>query len=293
MTIQPESDWRDGMEGAFDLSEKTYRAASGLNQSVIKLGLAAPQHIRQAIKCPILQTKAMDIGQLVHLKLLTPHAYEGSFAVKPKTYPEKATYPDTSGAQKPWSGNSNWCKAWQEETERTGKMIVSERELEDINNMVEAFTYDPWGAEFLKRGHKEVSLFAKEPETGLTIKAKLDIVCPLSDALYIVDLKKVADGEPWEFARKCVDLNYHLQVGISSWLASTLGDGQPIRFVHGAIDAVRPHLVHWNELDATAARLGEVEFKRTIQAYAAAQKSGQWSRINPITFPDWRLEKAS
>ena len=135
-------------------------------------------------------------------------------------------------------------------------------------------------------------MFAKDPETGLLIKGKADIICDLPDALYIVDLKKVADGEPHEFGRKCVDLDYHVQVGVLTWLMTLLGDGKPIRFVHGAIDASRPHLVYWNELGPAEQRLGEVEFRRVIRDYAAAQKSAEWSRINSISYPDWRLAKA-
>lgn len=287
MNIIPEHDWRDGMNGLFDLSEQTYRRATGLNQSVLKLGINSPQHIREAIRLPMEQTKAMDIGQLVHLLLLTPHEFKDAYAVKPRTYNAG------KDGQKPWNANANECKAWLAAHE--GKMIVSERELQDVENMAGAFLYDPWGAAFIQHGHKEVSMFAVEPSTGLKVKGKADILCDLQDALYIVDLKKVADGEPWEFGKKCAELNYHVQVGVLMWLARELVPGaadKTIRLLHGAIDAKRPHLVHWNELGFAERHLGQLEFMKALRGYATALKSNEWSKVQTIEYPQWRLERA-
>ena len=229
----------------------------------------------------------MTIGHLAHCLILTPSNFgDGkSHVIQP------AEYPDEKGNMKRWNGNSNFCKAWKDENE--GKMILSPKELRTVQNMSESFKFDPFGAQLLEFGHKEVAAFWKDPVTNLLMKAKLDLFAPVEGGIIIVDLKKVGQDDDYAFVKACADLDYPVQnatyrTGISILTETPLDQA---RFIHAAIPDKAPHCISFTEMDLPAQRAGERLMRRGIDDYAEALATNNWKKIKTISLPDYYLNK--
>jgi len=292
ITIHPASEFKAGESiGFFDLPDKDYFRAPGLSQSLLKHAVRSPQHARQAQRCPMVATDAMELGTLCHTLLLQPNNFgEGkSHITQPKEYPSEDKKLGT--VMKRWSGNANWCKAWQEEN--ADKVIMSEKELTTVHNMADSFKFDPLGAQLLKHGFKEVAGFWIDEESGLMMKMKLDLFAPLADEIMIVDLKKVGQEEEYAFKQALADLDYPLQGGQYRIGVSIL-TGMPldkVRFVHASIPDKAPHCISFTEMLPNTRRKGEERMRQAVTDYKAALDGGEWSKITYIEAPDYYLNK--
>ena len=86
--ILPEADFNEGNVGFFHLEEKTYRAALGISQSMLKTVMRSPACIEQEIRFPREATWSMELGTLAHAAILEPATFgDGvSHYVKPSLY---------------------------------------------------------------------------------------------------------------------------------------------------------------------------------------------------------------
>jgi len=288
LNIQPAKDWTDGAIGFFDLDEKTYRRASGLSQSLLKLALHDPFHVLQAQRCPMVATSAMECGTLAHCLILEPHLYgEGkSHVCRPKTYT------NGKGEVKPFNANSTECKAWLEANE--DMLILSAKDQRTVENMADAFKFHPLGKTLLDNGHTEVSCFWMDAESGLMMKSRFDILAENDDdSITIVDLKKVGQESEHDFIRSCCDLEYPIQNAVYRAGASQVLDISldKVRFIHASIPDKAPHCVSFRQMLPTTMRKGEELMRKAITKYAEAKHTGVWTTIQGFDCPDYYLNR--
>lgn len=183
------------MEGVFyNLPEGTYRSAPGVNNSTLKLMRRSPRHYLNALESTEKKdSPALLFGRLVHQAILEPY--------KPKGY---VIRPDGL------KFNTKEGKAWKDEQTLP---IIESSDAERIASIAGSVSEHPlwndvkagWGD--AKSGRTEVSVFKKDPSTGLLLKARID--CLIGKR--ILDIKTTEDASAAGFAKSCQAFGYARQ----------------------------------------------------------------------------------
>lgn len=184
------------------------------------------------------ERKTRVMGQLSHLAILEPERFgrDKSHYVKPLTYPATKTSQKVKsgeiqvGDPIPWNGNATFCETW--ETEHTDKPVISEKEERRIIGARNAVLAHPVaGALLTSQGMNEVSVFAKHPATGLTLRMRADRLTEDEEGRpWIVDLKSCPNVDM--FVKSARDYFYPQQSVFYTDVLSLAGvDGAAFCFI--------------------------------------------------------------
>lgn len=258
------------IEGIFlDLPEAIYRDAPGVSQSTLKdFGRAAtPRHYRAA--GPKKATPAMEFGAVCHAAILEPQRWhEACHLAKYDSYRTKEA--------------QDWKK------EHSDKPILLQQDGKRIPRIVESVHQLPEFASALESGQKEVSYFKRDPETGLLLKCRCDVMATdEAGNTWIFDPKKVQAGCAGhdDFSKQAFDLGYHIQA--ASYLAIT----GAIRFIFVPFDDDEPFDCCMFEPDTDMISKGWSEYRSLLTRYAECVQLDQWpgysKEIEPLRLPKW------
>jgi hypothetical protein len=154
------------------------------------------------------------------------------------------------------------------------------------------------GAELFSDGDAEVSLFAKDPETGVLCKGRVDYL-PKQRGI-LLDLKTAQDCAYSEFARAAAKYGYHLQDALYGRLASWALGGpiRPMLFV--VVSSEPPYDVAFYELDGVARLAGWQKIRHALEIWRRCERTGKWPgvgwdwdrgayTIQTLSLPKWAL----
>jgi hypothetical protein len=187
----------------FGLPDERYFAAPGLSMSGMKALAVSPlfyQHqcIDRVQEEPSSQAR---FGSLVHCRLLEPNRFAETYAVPPsvEAYPGALVLQEEMKAwcaarSLPVSGTKPvlaeriqkhaaetgesvivWdavMAAWNKEN--AGKRLISHDEAERIRSIATVVREDETASKLLSSGYPEVSIFVRDPETGVLFKSRQD-----------------------------------------------------------------------------------------------------------------------
>jgi PDDEXK-like domain of unknown function (DUF3799) len=264
-----------------DLAAGEYhRDTSAVSSSTLKLILRSPAHCLAYQREGKVETAAMLNGRAVHAALLEPDVFDAEFAVVPKV--DKRTKEGRA----------------QLETfhgENAGKQLIEAGELDYIGRLQLALQRHPRARKLIELpGDAELSLFWTDPVTGLRLKARPDRL--LRALPILVEAKTTCNAERSAFARKIVDLDYHLSLalyleGVRQVLQRTV---QPIFLV------IEDHSfeVCLYQPDVEMLRIGHQRFRYAVETYARCAQANDWPGYQPdacieeISLPTWAMRSA-
>lgn len=282
--IKSEGDFEDGIsEGFFTLPFSIYRKAKAINRGMLVTVMShSPQATRRP---PKKETNEMSLGKLSHALLLEPSTFgEGkSHLVQPKTYINE------KDVEKKWNSNANVCKAWKETAEERGLPIVSAADLERIHGAVDAFKTDPLGEQMLANGWTEVSVFARDPETGEMLKVRLDLLSLSGGKPLIADAKFGEGCDEHVFAGNAARFHYPTQNGFYAHVVGLACGCDPseVPFYYASIDIDEPHIVDWCKVDDLDVWNANIKWRTALNEYIKARETNQWIRVSTIRLPKW------
>src|SRR5439155_539851 len=85
-----------------------------------------------------------------------------------------------------WHGNRTECKAFLREQAAAGRTVLTPSDIKAIRGMARSLADEPLAVDLLQ-GAVEQTLIVKDPETGIWLKARPDVI-PTSDGTF-ADLK--------------------------------------------------------------------------------------------------------
>lgn len=154
-------------------------------------------------------SKAMDFGKAVHALILGDEVFEERFVVRPEKVEGEAYH----GLKTVW-------KRWYREQDELGLTVITEEQLEQIRAMAEDLAQHPLVIAGGLTGDVEVSMFARDPETGIWLKSRPDN--RPSEGMY-VDLKTAASLDQQFLERQLCDAGYFLQAAMTKMVDDLLG----------------------------------------------------------------------
>lgn len=167
-------------------------------------------------------------------------------------------------------------------------------QIEAVRAVVAAVRADPTaGRLFARDGQAELTVVARDPETGATCRARLDWYVP-GDVPLFVDLKTCDDASPRGLARAMSSWNYHQQLPFyEDTLRAATGHTGPIHTVLVGVEKDPPHLVGFGEPDEQAIAWGRRLNRKARDIYRRCTDTDTWPghepRPVPLSLPGWQL----
>lgn len=167
-----------------------YQAIDAVNFSSLKHFERSALHYKTHKENPPVRTDALDFGHILHQCVFERDIY----------FPRLAIGPTLS------RGTKKWIEA---ELESPDSVYVTGREMDAITGMVNSIIGNKTAMRLIKGGKAEVTVTGIDQETGLKIKARLDLVG--ADGVNLLDLKSCKDARVNAFENDISKFLYHRQ----------------------------------------------------------------------------------
>jgi len=209
-------------------------------------------------------------------------------------------YAETAAKGDPDAWTTSAARAAKAVARAAGKIPLLRRDYERVIGMADAIRRHPMASALLNPefGHAEQSLFWRDPESGVLLRCRLDVLRDKVDGrLYIPDYKTCDSAHPDTFARSAANFGYHMQDAFYGDGARALGYEDPA-FVFVAQEKEPPYLVSVVELDSEARRAGRGRYRRAITVYQECVTKGHWpgyvaeDDIAYVRLPSWAIRAA-
>lgn len=252
-----------------NMPEAEYHAHPAISKSGLDLIRKSPAHYKAGFKTA---TDAMRMGSAIHCLILEPDSFSDRYTV--------CTAKDRRQAE------------YKELVQQVGEeWILMKPEAERCQAVAEAVRADPLAHPMVSAaGLRELSVFAKDPETGVEVRCRFDL---LADSGFALDLKKARDATSYGFTKSVAAYRYHVQAAFYSdvleWATGeTVGD-----FWFLAVEDAEPFTVCRYRLDDQAIAIGRKEYREDLRVYAHCLETDTWPKYQPehewISLPEWKL----
>jgi len=226
-------------------------------------------------RTPFEPTRHMEIGTAIHAAIFEYERYKKDYILLPNVKDRRA---------------SEYKQAVK--AAGTSELVLVGHESDKVNGMYQSVSLNSDAMQLLSDGYPELSVFALCPTTGLRLRCRFDF---LSKGDQAIDLKKTQDVRYDKFQRSIGSYRYHVQDAFYTYVAALAGIVVS-SFHFLAVEEQPPHANKIYTLDDEAKAVGEREFKRDLEAYAAFKKSGgipsglvQESEL--MSLPVWALDE--
>lgn len=210
---------------------------------------------------------ALEFGKAAHMLLLGEQGFKERYALRP------AQYENDKGEWKPWSGNSNACKAWLADQEKAGRVVILDSDLTHIRHIAAALERKEAIRLGILNGRIERSIFHRDGDVWL--KARPDAI-PSSSGDF-VDLKTAASVDDESLSRSLYSNGYHVQAGLMRWIVrETLGPDAFTSFTFVFVEKGPPYDVRVMQLKDSDIDRGEALARKGVGIFRECIKSGEW-----------------
>lgn len=207
---------------------------------------------------------AMDAGTVAHAILSSPGDIDDVVTVIPSEVLNKDGY-RKGQAWKDWS------------VENAGKIQMKEAEFDPVRQMVRNVYAHPRGNWLM--GHAlnyEFGLVWEDSETGLLLRARLDLLVEFRGRVLVVDFKTTRCRTPRTFAKAAADLGYHRQAAWYSEAVELFGY-EVAAFLFLTVDKSPAHECRVYELPEHAVDLGRRQNAANRRELARRLDEDDWT----------------
>ena len=245
----------------------TYVSWDAANASKLKGFAKTPAHVLHEMQTGGKdQTKALELGWLLHLSIFEPKRFAADVVVPPKI---DKRYKE---------GKAKWAEF---KAAHPHEHFVDVQMHAQIQGMTNALHRHPTAREFLSGdGFNELSIVWVEKETGVLCKARLDRVAPINDWPTLGDLKSTKDASRRAFERSVASYGYHVSAAHYLDGLETLKPvpaGNPFRrFMWFAVESSPPYCAAVYEITDEALAQGVEDRNRYLRKWKECTESGEW-----------------
>jgi len=263
------------LNGLYDMKDSDYRAAPGLNQSLLKNLLKSPATFANARKYDSvpLKSKALDLGTLIHCLILEgEEVFNARIAEMPDLDPRTKIYKEAKAEQ-----------------EKLGKIVLNDSDKKLIYGIWESYLKEDYAQKIFSTGQAEVAAFGTH-RSGLLLKGKVDYI--RSDIL--VDLKTTLSGQEHDFKKTAKKLRYDLQaVFYLDLINYALGDEKYTKFGIVTVEKSAPYLWNYFFFEQADIEKARNDLERILQEFRDCERKNIWPGYDPKFKPLklWEWEK--
>ena len=266
-----------------DIPASVYHAEEGASASRLRtIHNATPAHLWLEMQADVVPTWEMQLGTLIHQRILEPSQPLPALAIVPYTYEQDGLVLD-------WNPRTKHCRGWVKDQRAAGKIVVTGNDLDQIEAATERVMAHPEARELLDGADTEVTI-RWETTCGFQCKARLDMV---PKGAFLGDLKTTDDASQRGFERKCLSMGYHLQAAfyLDGWQA--MGDREFTGFRFIAYER-ETGLVSVNQMSAELIQEGRIAYETALEKFITATRTGIWPAypgIQMLDVPKWKRKE--
>jgi len=271
----------------YGIENDEYRKSAPISKSDLDYFQTNPAQYIWSRNAPVDPEKldAMDNGSALHCLMLEPDEYKKRFIVMDK-FDARTTKGKADKA------------AWIAEHEGSGKIILEPEYARKLPIMRDSLLAHPLVRDVFESDYKtEVSGFFKDPETGLMVKFRPDLM--VSNASMLCDLKKLAQFDRMDYVFD--DHGYHVQNALYADGYHAITGEYPLFIFIAVSDTVNCGRYEVDAIELkqndedprnriTVAKGREI-YKSSLRKYAALleQNSAEaWKTTRTLTTRQWR-----
>lgn len=217
-------------------------------------------------------SKALDFGKAAHALLLGDEVFDDKFAIRPDKW-------------KDWRTDA--AKDWREQMIASGRTVIDTDDYERIRRIhADAKNYPLIKAGILD-GRIERSLFWKDEETGIWLRARPDAI-PDADGVYS-DLKTAGKFEEDFLEKQIFDAGYYLQAAMTRMACRGLNlPFETFTLLYVLNDDV-PDTAHV-EIDQFDIDRGERAIRWCLRTIRKCLDTGEWPGARPFNDGERRIQ---
>lgn len=207
------------------------------------------------------ESKAFILGRAAHHLFLGEDYFGLEFIQQPKTIAGKA-----------WHGNLTEAVAFKKQQLAAGRTILTAKDMKKIRGMAASLSRDQIAVDLLQ-GPVEQTLIAQDPETGVWLRARPDVI-PTADGMF-ADLKTTPSVVDVDLKWTLRDFGYHQQ-GALIWEICELLKLPFDGFVLVFIEKKSPYCTRVVEMTAEDLNRGRRQNRAMIRQVAKCIKENDW-----------------
>jgi hypothetical protein len=194
-----------------------------------------------------------------------------------------------------WHGNRTACKRWQATQKREGRTVLTPEQVEQIRGMAVALGEFPLIQAGILNGLIERSMFWKDSETGLWLKARPDAIP--SDSGDYADLKTTQSVLYHDLQTSISTYAYHMQAALVLEGARALGlPAETFTLIW--VETKVPHCVRAQQIKDEDLERGGRQNRAAIRTFATCLNAGSWpgpgddrADAEYVELPDWKRKQ--
>lgn len=222
---------------------------------------------------PVRAEKAhFSIGSALHDLLLLDGRFANHYHILPADYDPRATKEQAEAIQA-----ANYARG-------KGKTILTRKQADLAMAMAESVSRHELACALITAGETEMTLAAKDPETGVWLRARPDILPTTMEI--IPDIKTAEDGALEPYERAATKWGYFQSAAHYMDVIDLLYGYQKRRFVLITVEKSPPYVVVIDHLDDEDINLARLRNRASLNKFAQAVRTGKWpaytSPENPI-----------
>lgn len=171
-----------------------------------------------------------------------------------------------------WQGNRTECKAFLKQQEMAGRTVLTPHDVKAIRGMARSLSEEPLAVDLLQ-GAVEQTLIARDPETGIWLKARPDVI-PTADGTF-ADLKTTPSVLDIDLKSTLRKYGYHMQGALIWEVCELLGlpfEGFALVF----IEKKSPYCARVIEMTDDDLARGRLQNRAMIRQLAKCIESRIW-----------------
>jgi PDDEXK-like domain of unknown function (DUF3799) len=207
------------------------------------------------------ESKAFVLGRAAHHLFLGEDHFGLEFILRPERIAGKA-----------WHGNLTEAITFKKQQAQAGRTILSPNDIKIIRGMAGSLSQDRMACDLLQ-GPVEQTLIAQDPETGIWLRARPDVM-PTADGMF-ADLKTTPSVVDVDLKWTLRSFGYHMQGALIWEICELLGmpfDG----FVLVFIEKKSPYCTRVVEITDEDLGRGRLQNRAMIRQVARCLKAMNW-----------------
>lgn len=258
-----------------DIPNAEYHASGGYSSSFVKTWInKSPAHAKYS-KFKLSQSVA-DIGNAVHAMLLEP---EKNMVI--------------SG---PSDRRGNAWKEAYKDAEQNGNILLTSGDYYQVKAMSDSVMSNPHAAGLLEDANRvcEASILAKDPETGIVLKCRPDLLLEKQNEIW--DVKTCQSADPRAFKKTIFDLGYDVSGAFYRKVCRMHGmDIKSFGFI--CVEKANPYATALYMLDEEVMDRAEARINKAIPALYRSEVTQDyptgWEPIEMVGLPAWMKRDAA
>lgn len=211
--------------------------------------------------------EAFVLGRAVHHLILGEPYFTKLFVEQPDEY-------DSGKGWKAWHNGADKCKRWKAEQGRQGLTILTHQQIDNIRGMALALGQNPLVRAGILNGKIERSMFWKNKESGIWLKARPDAIP--NDSLDFADLKITTSTRFEDLVATIGKFSYYQQGALIGEACRRVMGKEMASFSLVFVEHKPPYTTRVVQIDPEDLKRGADLNKQAIARFWRCLKNGEW-----------------